>query len=109
MNTYKITGIDALVTKFNPDTQDWSGNAWFKSNDMVASFNCDKLTIKQLIGVVNKSFGFNVDYIDIFDNVLTVSVTEDGNGDASDDGSYLVDYMFNVELNTLVDLDELTD
>lgn len=109
MNTYKIAGIDALVTKFNPDRQDWSGHSWFKSNDMAASFNCDKLTIKQLIEVVNKSFGFDVDYIDIHDNVLTISVTEDGNGDISDDGLYLVDYMFNVELNTLVDLDELID
>lgn len=109
MNTYKINGIDALVTRFNSDAQDWSGHSWFKSNDMVASFNCDKLTISQLIKVINNSFGFNVDYIDTRDNVLTISVTEDGSGDVSDDGLYLVDYMFSVELITLVNLDELVE
>lgn len=109
MNTYRIVGIDSLVTKFNPDTQDWSGNSWFKSNDRVATFNCDKLTIEQLIKAVNISFGFEVDYIDTYDNILTISVTEDINGDVSDDGLYLVDYMFKVELITIIDLGEIDE
>lgn len=109
MNTYRIVGIDALVTKFNPDTKDWSGNSWSKSNDMVATFNCDKLTIGQLTKVVNSSFGFEVNYVDTYNNNLTVSITEDINGNASDDGTYLVDYTFKVELITIFDLGEIDE
>lgn len=107
MKTYKITGIDAIVTKFNSEQQDWSGDSWGKFNDMRATFNCDTLTKGQLIKAVNDSFGFDVDYIDTSDNTLTISVTENGNGDISDDGLFLVDYVFEVELSELVNLDDL--
>lgn len=101
--TYEITLNEMVVTEFNNDHQDWSGETFSKGGGgFISPETINELTADNLKEAASTFTGLTADEIEIFindwdDGFFQVSIVENGNAFPDDNGRYLVDYIFSVE------------
>ena len=101
--TYEITLNEMIVTEFNEEYQDWSGETFSKgSGGFISPEVIDELTADNLKEAASMFTGLMADEIEIFindwnDSYFQVSIIENGDALPDDNGRYLVDYIFNIE------------
>lgn len=109
--TYKLTAVIAEVTEWNKESQDWSGVQYAKEFDGEKIITTGKLTRLQLRDALTELLCLDDDFLTeaelfINGNIVSVGITEAGNGYPDPAGKYLVDYAFSVAEVADVDLKE---
>ena len=102
-----IKGIEAHVTTYNKDNGDWSGDEFSKDNYL--NDELTELTRESLTESLSNMLGVDVDFKHVYteDDIVTISIIEDGEGYPDKNGLHLVDYIFAVSMISNVDIDEL--
>ena len=102
-----IKGIEACVTTYNKATGDWSGDEFSKDN--YHSDELTELTRESLTACLSDMLCVDIDFKHIYtqDDIISISVIEDGDGYPDENGSFLVDYIFMVSRVDSVDIDDL--
>ena len=102
-----IKGIEAHVTTYNKASGDWSGDEFIKDNpydDQLSVLTKESLT-QSLSNMLDIDIDFKHVYIQ--DDIVSISIIEDGDGYPNENGLYLVDYIFTVSKVDSVNIDEL--
>ena len=102
-----IEGIEAVVTTFNTLTGDWSGEVFIKDNpynDELKELNRRSLT-ESLSNMLDMDINFHHVYIQ--DDIVSISVVEDGEGCLNENGSFLVDYIFKISRVCDINIDDI--
>ena len=102
-----IKGIEALVRTYNKVNDDWSGDEFSKDNpydDQLSVLTKESLT-QSLSNMLDIDIDFKHVYIQ--DDIISISIIEDGDGYPNENGSFLVDYVFTVSKIDSVDIDDL--
>ena len=102
-----IEGVEAIVTTFNTSTGDWSGDVFIKDNPY--SDELKELTRKSLTESLSNMLDMDIDFYHVYtqDDIVSISVVEDGDGCPNENGSFLVDYIFTVSKVDSVNIDDL--
>ena len=102
-----IKGIDAMVTTYNKATGDWSGDEFSKDN--YHSDELMELTRESLTESLSNMLGVDIDFKHVYtqDDILTISIIEDGEGYPDENGSFLVDYIFTVSKVIDINIDDV--
>ena len=102
-----IKGIDAIVTTYNETTGDWSGEVFSKDN--YHSYELMVLTRESLTQALSIMLDVNIDFKHVYtqDDIITISVIEDGAGYPDKNGSFLVDYIFMVSKVIDINVDDV--
>ena len=102
-----IKGIEAFVTTYNKASDDWSGDEFSKDNPY--SDELAELTESSLTESLSNMLDVDIDFKHVYtqDDILSVSITEDGDGCPDNNGLYLVDYIFAVSKVDSLNIDEL--
>lgn len=100
MKNYKLTIADKLITLFNEDYKDWSGENWGVDLQLFINFKTEKLSVENIVKAVNDCVGLQLEAGDLFfENghygAFTIIENEDGIQDK--DGKYIADYVFTIE------------
>lgn len=102
-----IKGIEAHVTTYNKASGDWSGEVFSKDN-----YHNDELTVltkesltESLSNMLYTDIEFNHIYTQ--DDIVTISIIEDGEGYPNENGSFLVDYIFMVSKVIDINIDDV--
>ena len=104
-----IKGIEALVRTYNKVKDDWSGDEFSKDNpydDQLSVLTKESLT-QSLSNMLDVDIDFKHVYIQ--DDIISISIIEDGDGYPNENGSFLVDYVFTVNKIDSVDIDDLIE
>lgn len=102
-----IKGIEACVTTYNKATGDWSGDEFSKDNpysDQLTVLTKESLT-QSLSNMLDVDIEFNHIYTQ--DDIVTISIVENGEGYPDKNGSYLVDYIFVVSKVSDINIDDI--
>ena len=104
-----IKGIDAMVTTYNKDSGDWSGEVFSKDNPY--SDQLTELTMESLTESLSNMLSVDIDFRDVYtqDDIVTINIIEDGDGYPDENGSFLVDYIFTVSKIDSVDVYDLLE
>ena len=104
---YIIEGIEAVVTTFNTLTGDWSGEVFIKDNPY--SDELKELTRKSLTGSLSNMLCMDIDFHHVYiqDDIVSISINEDGNGCPIENGSFLVDYIFRITEVCDINIDDI--
>ena len=102
-----IKGIDAMVTTYNKDSGDWSGDEFSKDNYL--NDELTELTRESLTESLSNMLGVDIDFRHVYtqDDIVTISIVEDGDGYPDENGSYLVDYIFMVSKVIDINIDDV--
>ena len=102
-----IKGIDAMVTTYNKEYGDWSGEVFSKDNQ----FNDEltELTRESLTRCLSDMLCTDIEFHHIYiqDDIVTIDIIEDGEGYPDENGSYLVDYIFMVSKVIDINIDDV--
>lgn len=112
VKTYRMAAVIADVTEWNKESKDWSGRQFAKEFGGETSIITEKLTRLQLRDAITEVLYLDDDFLteaDLFinGNIVSVAITEGGNGYPDPSGNYLVDYAFKVTEISEVDLQEV--
>ena len=96
MTKFSVQVMDIVVTEWNEEYQDWSGDTFFKGGFYLGNAKSNK--IDDVLATVNTMFdiskyGSEIDE----DGYLRFTVIEDEEAMQDDNGHYLVDYIVEVE------------
>lgn len=102
MKNYKLTIIDKMVTLFNEEHQDWSGETFTIDVENVFStdFETEKLSIENIVKAVNDCVGLQLETEDLFfenGQQGEFAIIENGEGIEDKKGKFLADYSFTIE------------
>ena len=102
-----IKGIEALVRTYNKVNDDWSGDEFSKDNPYDDQLSV--LTKESLTQSLTNMLGVDINFRHVYtqDDIITISIIEDGEGHPDENGSYLVDYIFTVSKVDSVNIDDL--
>ena len=102
-----IKGIEALVRTYNKVNDDWSGDEFSKDNPY--SDQLSVLTKESLTQSLSNMLDIDIDFKHVYiqDDIISISIIEDGDGYPNENGSFLVDYVFTVSKIDSVDIDDL--
>lgn len=100
MKNYKLTIIDKVVTLFNEEYLDWSGETWVIDMKHFTNFKVEKLTVESIAKAVNACVGLRLESEDLFfengqQGAFTIVENEEGIQD--NEGKFLADYTFTIE------------
>ena len=102
-----IKGIDATVTMYNKEYGDWSGDVFSKDNQ----YNDElmELTRESLTRCLSDMLCVDIEFNDIYtqDDIVSISIIEDGDGYPDENGSFLVDYIFMVSKVIDINIDDV--
>ena len=102
-----IEGIEAVVTTYNTSTGDWSGEVFIKDNpynDELKELNRRSLT-ESLSNMLDMDINFHHVYIQ--DDIVSISINEDGDGCPNENGSFLADYIFRISRVSDINIDDI--
>ena len=94
-----LKNVEMLVTEYNEDCQDWSGNCWSKGvlDDKIEMRHTGIEDIKNAMRkIIDISFENQEVQIFIDEGVIQYSQTENSEAECDDNGKYLVDYIFRI-------------
>ena len=99
---YELRLTEMIVTEFNEEAGDWSGEMFSKGlGGFMTSVEFEELTADNLREASSQFTGLMADEIDIYinddDGHIQVSVIEDEDGFPNLEGGYLVDYLMTVD------------
>ena len=102
-----IKGIDAMVTTYNKEYGDWSGDEFSKDNYL--NDELTELTRESLTESLSNMLGVDIDFKHVYtqDDIVTISIIEDGDGYPDENGSFLVDYIFMVSKVIDINIDDV--
>ena len=102
-----IKGIDATVTTYNKEYGDWSGEVFSKDNQY--NDELTELTRESLTESLSNMLSVDIDFRDVYtqDDIVTISIIEDGEGYPDENGSFLVDYIFMVSKVIDINIDDV--
>ena len=102
-----IKGIDAMVTTYNKEYGDWSGDEFSKDNPY--SDQLTVLTKESLTQSLSNMLDVDIDFkhVHIQDDIISISIIEDGEGYPDENGSFLVDYIFMVSKVIDINIDDV--
>lgn len=97
MKYYELKLIETTVTEYNNDTQDWSGNRWYRGDDKVSK-SLETLSKRSISKGVNDLVCVDINHSNFFNNGEYFDVSRIENDDSEEDsnGRYLVDYSFKI-------------
>ncbi|WBF81130.1 hypothetical protein FMLHJGGC_00077 [Staphylococcus phage BSwM-KMM1] len=96
MTKFNVNVIDVMVTEWNEDYQDWSGDNFSKHGFDLGVAKSNKLD--DVITTINTMFDVKKEHVEINDNGhLMFAIQEDEEAMQDDNGHYLVDYIVEVE------------
>ena len=104
-----IKGIDAMVTTYNKASGDWSGDEFSKDNP-----HSDELLVitrESLTQSLSNMLDIDIDFKHVYtqDDIVSISIIENGDGYPDENGLWLVDYIFTVKELRDVDIDDLLE
>ena len=104
---FNIKGIDATVTTYNKDSGDWSGEMFSKDNQY--NDELTELTKESLTKCLSDMLCVDIEFNHIYtqDDIVTISIIEDGEGYPDENGSFLVDYIFMVSKVIDINIDDV--
>ena len=102
-----IKGIEALVRTYNKVNNDWSGDEFIKDNPYDDQLSV--LTKESLTESLSNILGVDIDFNHIYtqDDIVTISIIENGDGYPDENGSFLVDYIFMVSKVIDINIDDV--
>lgn len=102
-----IKGIDAMVTTYNETTGDWSGDEFNKDNPY--SDQLTVLTKESLTQSLSNMLDVDIDFKHVYtqDDIISVSIIENGDGYPDENGLWSVDYFFTVSKVSDVNIDDV--
>ncbi|BBC69674.1 hypothetical protein phiSA039_0215 [Staphylococcus phage phiSA039] len=96
MTKFNVNVLDVMVTEWNSEYQDWSGEEFLKEGFHIGNAKSNKLD--DVLATVNTMFDIDKKDVEVNeDGQLIFTVTEDENAMQDDDGHYLVCYIVGVE------------
>lgn len=96
MTKFNVYVIDVMVTEWNEEYQDWSGEEFYKQGFHLGESKSNKLD--DVLATVNTMFDISLYGVEINDEGnLVFSIQEDEEAMQDDEGNYLVDYIVKVE------------
>ncbi|VEV88379.1 hypothetical protein [Staphylococcus phage Stab23] len=96
MTKYNVNVIDIVVTEWDKEYQDWSGDTFFKGGFYLGDAKSNK--IDDVLATVNTMFDISKYGSEINeDGQLIFTVIENEEAMQDDNGHYLVDYIVEVE------------
>ena len=96
MIKFNVNVIDVMVTEWNEEYQDWSGDEFLKQGFHLGESKSNKLD--DVLATVNTMFDISLYGVEINDEGnLVFSIQEDEEAMQDDEGNYLVDYIVKVE------------
>lgn len=100
MAKFELRIVDAMVTEFNEDTQDWSGREYSKRVDIATTFETKDLMESDIIlALSNHFYDSQLTTSDLFfanGTYASFNRVENGDGNNDENGKFLVDYYFTV-------------
>jgi len=116
---YMVKAVDVYVTEYNDAYDDWSGASFAKAPFVLGHLALDGEITKEDIArlILEKLFVFNydttlvdvMDWLEIYDGTVRISINEDEDGFADDLGRYLASYTISVEEIIEVDLENMKE
>lgn len=106
-DTIQLISYTVDVTKFNEESQDWSGDSFSTDGSdlstKVIEFDFGKMNVWEWLKGLNGGYGFFSDKKQsdfcIMDDSFGINVIEDENGYEDEDGKYLAYYRFELCVN----------
>lgn len=96
MTKFNVNVADVMVTEWNEEYQDWSGDEFFKGGFDLGVAKSNKLD--DVLTEINTIFEVKKESVEIDDEgLLRFTVIEDEEAMQDDNGHYLVDYIVEVE------------
>lgn len=96
MIKFNVNVIDVMVTEWNEEYQDWSGDEFLKQGFGLGVAKSNKLD--DVLATVNTMFDISLYGVEINDEGnLVFSIQEDEEAMQDDEGNYLVDYIVEVK------------
>ena len=96
MTKFNVNVVDVMVTEWNEEYQDWSGDNFSKHGFHLGVAKSNKL--EDVLATVNTMFDVSLYGVEINDvGHLMFAIQEDEEAMQDDDGNYLVDYIVEVE------------
>lgn len=96
MTKFNVNVIDVMVTEWNEEYKDWSGDEFLKQGFGLGVAKSNKLD--DVLATVNTMFDISLYGVEINDEGnLVFSIQEDEEAMQDDEGNYLVDYIVKVE------------
>jgi hypothetical protein len=100
----KLTLTDAMATRYNEETEDWSGKEYSMYSEQLTATGTNLKDI--FVELFDTYFwGIGIDYADLLNNMkenadgntTAISYTGDDFGNYDNAGNYLIDLFFKVE------------
>lgn len=96
MTKFNVNVIDVMVTEWNEEYQDWSGDEFSKQGFDLGVAKSNKL--EDVLATVNTMFDIKKEDVEINDNGhLMFAIQEDVEAMQDDNGHFLVDYFVEIE------------
>lgn len=96
MTKFNVNVFDVMVTEWNEEYQDWSGDNFSKQGFHIGSPKSNKLD--DVITTINTMFDVKKEHVEVTeDGQLIFTVVEDEEAMQDDNGHFLVDYFVEVE------------
>lgn len=96
MIKFNVNVIDVMVTEWNEEYQDWSGDEFSKQGFDLGVAKSNKLD--DVLATIKTMFDISLYGVEINDDGhLVFSIQEDEEAMQDDEGNYLVDYIVKVE------------
>ncbi|QEM41264.1 hypothetical protein CPT_Maine_014 [Staphylococcus phage Maine] len=96
MTKFNVNVLDVMVTEWDNEYQDWSGEQFSKQGFHIGNAKSNKL--EDVLATINTMFDISKYGSEVNENgKLIFTVIEDENAMQDDNGHYLVDYIVEVE------------
>lgn len=96
MIKFNVNVVDVMVTEWNEEYQDWSGDEFSKQGFDLGVAKSNKLD--DVLATVNTMFDVKKEHVEITEvGHLMFAIQEDEEAMQDDDGHYLVDYIVEVK------------
>lgn len=96
MTEYNVNVIEIIVTEWNEEYKDWSGNMFFKGGFHLGTSDSNKL--EDVLNTVSTMFDISKYGSEINeDGQLVFAIIEDEEGIQDDNGHYLANYIVGIE------------
>lgn len=96
MIKFNVNVVDVMVTEWNEEYQDWSGDEFSKQGFDLGVAKSNKLD--DVLATINTMFDVEKEHVEITEvGQLIFTVIEDEEAMQDDNGHYLVDYFVEIE------------
>lgn len=119
VRNYMVKVVDVYVSEYNDAYDDWSGASFAKAPFVLGHLALDGAITKEDIArlILKELYTFNyettledvMEYMDIYDGTILISLTEDEEGFADDLGRYLASYTITVKEIVDVEVESLEE